>query len=146
MLRQISFGALVHAPFDALWEILLDRIEHPQEYIPGAEGVQIIERSDDFWVREVRARGLVLREQVTVDKGKGEICYTLLEHPLFSGTVTQRVVPASRQSPVAPVHLSMVVDWVPKNEDAEKIIIETMPSEIQQEVLSIKEKAEMRPK
>jgi hypothetical protein len=35
---------------------------------------------------------------------------------------------------------------VPKNEDAEKIIIETMPSEIQQEVLSIKEKAEMRPK
>lgn len=145
-MRQISFSAEVHAPFETLWELLLERIEHPKEYLPGAGDARIIERHDDFLVREVRAHGLVLKEEVTVDKGKGEIRYLLLEHPLFSGTVIQRAVPASRQSPVSPVHLSMVVDWVPKNEEAERIIVETMPSEIQQEVMSIKEEAEARSK
>jgi len=145
-MRQISFSTEVHARFETLWELLLDRIEHPKEYLPGAEDVRIIERHEDVLVREVKARGLAIRERITIDKGNGEIRYMLLEHPLFSGTVTQRAVPASRQSPVSPVHLSMVVDWVPKNEEAERIIVETMPSEIQQEVLSIKEEAEARSK
>jgi ribosome-associated toxin RatA of RatAB toxin-antitoxin module len=95
-MRQISFSAEVHAQFETLWELLLDRVEHSKEYLPGAEDVRIIERHDDFLVQEVRAHGLVLKEEVTVDKGKGEIRYMLLEHPLFSGTVTQRAVPASR--------------------------------------------------
>jgi hypothetical protein len=104
--------------------------------------VRIIERHDDFLVREVRAHGLVLVERVAVDKGKGEIRYDLAEHPLFSGIVILRATPSSRQSPVSPVHLSMTVDWVPRNEEAERIIVETMPDGIQQEVLSIKEEAE----
>ena len=145
-MRQISFRTEVNAPLETLWELLLGRIENPREYLPGAEEVRIIERGDDFLVREVKAHGLVLKERVTIDTGKGEIRYTLMDHPLFSGTVTYRAVPPSRQSPVSPVHLSMIVDWVPKNEEAERIIVETMPSEIQQEVLSIKEEAEARSK
>lgn len=143
-MRKISFSSNVHAPFETLWELMLDRIEHPP--IPGLKEVRIIERHDDFLVREVRARWLLIRERVTTDKAKREIRYTMQEHPLFFGSATIRAVPLSRQSPVSPVHLSMVVDWAPKDEDAERRIVETMPAEIQQEVLSMKDEAEARVK
>ena len=141
-MRKISFSTHVHAPFETIWELMLDRIEHPP--IPGIKEVHIIERQGDVLVREVRARWLLIRERVTVDKGKREIRYAMQEHPLFFGSATIRAVPLSRQSPVSPVHLSMVVDWAPKNEEAERTIIETMAAEIQREVLSLKEEAEAR--
>ena len=141
-MRKISFSTHVHAPFETIWELMLDRIEHPP--IPGIKEVHIIERQGDVLVREVRARWLLIRERVTIDKGKREIRYAMQEHPLFFGSATIRAVPLSRQSPVSPVHLSMVVDWAPKNEEAERTIIETMPAEIQREVLSLKEEAEAR--
>ena len=141
-LRKISFGTNVQAPFETIWELMLDRIEHQPD--PALKEVRIIERQNGFLVREVRARWLLIRERVTIDKGKREIRYAMEEHPLFFGSATLRAVPLSRQSPVSPVHLSMVVDWAPKSEEAERTIVETMPAEIQQEVLSIKEEAEAR--
>jgi len=145
-MRQISFSANVLAPVETLWELLLERVEHPNEYLPGTEEVRILEVEEDVLVRELRARGLFIKERVTIDKGKREIRYLLLEHPLFSGHVTHRVVPLSRQSPVSPVRLSMFADWVPKSEEAEGLIVKLMSSAIQQEILSIKEEAEERSK
>ncbi|MBI1920340.1 MAG: SRPBCC family protein [Geobacter sp.] len=141
-MRHLTFSAEVHAPFETIWKLLLDRIEHPQEYFPGAESARIIERQGDELIREVKAQGVALREKVAIDRNAFEIRYTLLQHPLFSGTVTYRAVPFARQSPVSPVQLTMVVDWVPKNEEAEQTVLQNMSSEIQQEVLSLKEEAE----
>jgi hypothetical protein len=145
-MRQISFSANIFAPVEMLWELLLRRIEHPNEYLPGIKEVRISERQGDVLVREVSGNGLFIRERVTIDRLKREVRYLLMEHPLFSGTVTHRLVPLSRQSPVAPVLLSMVANWVPRNEEAEGLIVKTMSSAIQQEILSIKEQAEERSK
>lgn len=141
-MRKISFSINVQAPFETIWELMLDRIEHPP--VSALKEVQIIERRDNLLVREVQARWLRIREGVTIDPGKREIRYTMQEHPLFFGSAIMRAVPLSRQSPVSPVHLSMVLDWTAKNEEAERRIIGTMPAEIQQEVLSIKDEAEAR--
>jgi len=143
-MRQLSFSANVRAPVENLWELLLNRVEHPNEYLPGIEEVTIVERHGDVLVRELRGHGLFIKERVTIDKGKREIRYLLLEHPLLSGTVTHRVVPLSRQSPVAPVQLTMVAIWVPRNDEAEGLIVKRMSAAIQQEILSIKEEAEER--
>jgi hypothetical protein len=145
-MRQISFSANVLAPVETLWELLLRRIEHPNEYLPGIEEVLITERHGDVLTREVRGKGLFIKERVTIDPRKREIRYLLLEHPLFSGVVTHSVVPLSRQSPVAPVRLSMVANWVPRNEEAEGLIVKTMSSALQQEIQGIKEEAEERSK
>jgi hypothetical protein len=142
VMRQNSFSANVFAPVETLWGLVLKRVEHPNEYLPGIEEVRIIEHRENILIRELRGNGLFIKERVTVDKMKREIRYLLLEHPLFSGTVTHRVVPLSRQSPVAPVHLSMVANWVPKNEEAEGLIVKMMSTAIQQEIFSIKAEAE----
>jgi len=138
--RKITYSTNVRARLETVWNLMVDRIEHPPT--PGVKEVRVTERGDGYLVREVRARWLMIQERVLVDRGKHEITFKMEEHPLFSGSAVLRVVALARQSPVAPVQLTMEVNWIPKNEEAEQTILSTMPSEIQQEVLGIKEAAE----
>jgi hypothetical protein len=141
-MRQVSFSAKVHASRETVWQLLLDKVEKPAGYIPGVTDVKIVERYDDGVLREVRTQGMVMKERVTLDEAHGEVHYLLLEHPLFSGQVINRVVPTSVQNPMAPVVLTISLDWGPKDESGEKIIQTELPAQIQQEVLSLKERAE----
>lgn len=143
-MRKISFSINVQAPFETIWQLMLDRLEHPAPQL--MKEVRILERQGDFLVREVRARWLFFVEHVTIDKAKREIRYSMQDHPLFFGSATMRAVPLSRQSPVSSVRLSMELHWTPKDEEAEGKIRQTMPAEIRQEVLSVKEEAEARAK
>ena len=68
--------------------------------------------------------------------------YFLLEHPLFTGRVVNRVVPSSVQSPVAPQVLTIEVEWSPKDEQAQRMIQSAIPEQIQNEVMDLKQKAE----
>src|SRR3954447_11182307 len=99
-MREIIFSTPIHACLDTVWNILLDKIEHPEKYIPGVSGTKILERYTDGFLREIDANGLVLRERVTIDREAGEITFDVVEHPLFSGRMINRVVPTARQSPV----------------------------------------------
>lgn len=139
-MRKITFSIDVRAPFAAIWELMLDRIEHPAPQ--AMKEVRIIERREEYLVREVRARWLTFVERITIDRGKREIRFAIQDHPLFLGSATMRAVPLSRQSPVSSVRLSMTLNWMSKNEEAERRVMETMPAEIKQEVMSIKEAAE----
>lgn len=139
-MRKITYSTNIRARLETVWNLMVDRIEHPS--LPGVKEVRVTERGEGYLVREVRARWLMIQERVIVDQGKHEITFKMEEHPLFNGSVVMRVVALSRQSPVAPVQLTMEVNWIPKQEEAERTILETMPSEIQQEVLGIKEEAE----
>jgi hypothetical protein len=141
-MRQLTHSTEIHAPLGTVWNILVKRIEHGGEFPPGARHVLVLERQGNTLLRELRGYGITMRERVTMDRQGGEIRYDLLEHPLFTGYVIQRAVPRSLQSPVTPVQLTMIVAWVPKNEEAEKKIIENLPSAIQEEVLSLKRDAE----
>ncbi len=141
-MRQISFDAKVRARRETVWQLLIDKVENPAGYIPGVVEAKILERYDNGVLREVRTQGMVMKEQVAIDEARGEVRYLLLEHPLFSGQVTNRVVPTSVQNPAAPVVLSITLDWAPKDERAEKIIRTELPAQIQREVLSLKERAE----
>jgi hypothetical protein len=141
-MRNISYESDVHAPLETVWKLLRDKVENPQGYVPGIVETKILERYDDGVLREVSAQGMVIRERVTLNEPEGTITYFMVEHPLFSGRVINRVVPTSVQSPVAPQRLSITVEWVPKDESAEKLIQENMPEQIQREVVSLKEMAE----
>lgn len=142
MLRVNSFRETVHASKETIWELLLDRIANPGAYLPGVESSEILERSSEGFIRETRARGLVIRERVVVDEKGGEVRFELLEHPLFSGSIVNRVVPTSAQSPVAPQTLTLILDWAPKNPEAERIVLQEMAESMQRAVIEIKERAE----
>lgn len=141
-MRKITYSAEVHATRETVWQLMLDKVENPAGYIPGVVEAKILERYDDGVTREIRTQGMVVRERVTINEASGEVSYLLLEHPLFTGQVTNRLVPTSVQNPMAPLVLTITLDWAPKDERAEKIIETDLPAQIQREVLSLKKRAE----
>ncbi len=141
-MHKISYSCEVHAPLDTVWKLLVDKVEKPQTYLPGVVQSRILQHYGNGVLRELKGDGLQIKEKVVIDKGHGEVHYFLLEHPLFTGRVVNRVVPSSVQSPVAPQLLTIEVDWLPKNEQAERLIRTAIPDQIQAEALILKQAAE----
>ena len=141
-MRKISYSCEVHAALDTVWKLLVEKVEQPQTYMPGVIQSRILQHYGNGVLREIKGEGLLIKEKVVIDKSHGEVHYFLLEHPLFGGRVINRVVPSSVQSPVAPQVLTIEVDWVPKDEHAEQLIMMAIPDQIQSEVLDLKQRAE----
>jgi uncharacterized protein (DUF302 family) len=141
-MRKISYSAEVHAALDTVWKLLIEKVEQPQSYMPGVVQSRILQHYGNGVLREVKGEGMLIKEKVVIDKVHGEVHYFLLEHPLFTGRVVNRVVPSSVQSPVAPQLLTIEVDWTPKDEQAEQLIQSAIPEQIQREVLTLKQMAE----
>jgi hypothetical protein len=106
---------LVHAEHDTLWNLLLDRLQNPQRFIPGVTEAQVLKRDDNVTVREMKLHGASVKEEVTILPLESEIRHQLLEHPQFTGTIVTKVVRTARQSPVAPQHLEYHLELVPKS-------------------------------
>lgn len=141
-MRKISFSCEVHAALDTVWTLLVDKVEQPHSYLPGVSHARVLQQYGNGLLREIKTEGLVIKEKVVLDKPHGEVQYFLIDHPLFSGRVINRVVPSSVQSPVAPLVLTIEVDWMPKDDEAERMIRRDLPEQIQREVMSLKETAE----
>jgi uncharacterized protein (DUF302 family) len=141
-MRKISYSCEVHAALDTVWKLLIEKVEQPQSYMPGVVQSRILQHYGNGVLREIKCEGMLIKEKVVIDKIHGEIHYFLLEHPLFTGRVVNRVVPSAVQSPVAPQLLTIEVDWAPKDEEAERLIQSGIPDQIQREVLTLKQRAE----
>ena len=141
-MRHISFSAELHASRERVWKLMVDKVENPGDYLPGVVETKVLERHDHTLTRLIRTHGMNIKETITIDEPHGEVRYLLVEHPLMFGTVINRVVSGSVQSPVAPQRFTIEVEWAPKDDDAEKIVQMDMPAQIQREVLSLKELAE----
>ena len=141
-MRKISYSSEVHAALDTVWKLLVEKVEQPQTYLPGVVQSRILQHYGNGLLRELRGEGMLIKEKVVIDRSHGEVHYFLLEHPLFTGRVINRVVPSSVQSPVAPQVLTIEVEWAPKGEQAEQLIRSAIPDQIQRELLSLKQRAE----
>ena len=110
-----TLRVLVHAEHDTLWNLLLDRLQNPERFIPGVTESRVLEKHDNVTVREMKLHGDLMRERVTIFPYDSEIRHELLEHPQFTGFIATKVVRTARQSPVAPQHLEYDLQLVPKS-------------------------------
>ncbi|BCS54202.1 AtaL-like protein [Geobacter sp. SVR] len=102
-----SLKTVVHAQLDTVWNLLLDRIEHPQLYDSRVNESRVLERFPDGVIREMRMDGLLIRERITVEDEHWTIHSELLEHPDYVGTIDTQVLGTSTQNPMAPLHLDI---------------------------------------
>jgi hypothetical protein len=110
-----TLKVLVHAEHDTLWDLLLNRLQNPERFIPGVTESRVVEKAGDVSVREMKLHGDLVRERITVSPSNSEIRHELLEHPQFTGSIVTRVVRTARQSPVAPQHLEYDLALTPKS-------------------------------
>jgi len=102
----------VSSPVDAspetVWAVLLDKMEHPQRYIEDALDAEIIERGQDSVVRQlVLPGGVTFRERITADARSRTITFTLLDHPIYEGTVVNRLLLSATDG----VQLAFELTW-----------------------------------
>lgn len=98
----------VDASPNAVWAVLLDKMVHPQRYIEDALDASILDRSGEGVVRRLVLPGEVaFRERISADPRERTITFTLLDHPLYEGTVLNRLLVA----PDGGVELAFELDW-----------------------------------
>lgn len=92
----------VDASPETVWAVLPDKMEHPQRYIEDALDAEILDRSGDAVIRQlVLPGGVSFRERISPDPVARTITFTLLDHPVYEGTVTNQL----RTTPDSPVEL-----------------------------------------
>lgn len=140
-----TFSSPVNASFETLWGMLLDKIENPHRYITSVEETKVLERYDNGILREMKAPGLHLKEKITVDEQAREIKFTLVEHPLFSGEIINKVDIPDRGKSGEPLILTFTQNWEPLHESAaSQINPEQMAETIKNAVIHTKQLAEQQ--
>ncbi|OUL37457.1 carboxymuconolactone decarboxylase, partial [Nostoc sp. T09] len=87
-----TYSVPVNAPLETVWDVLMDKMQNPQPYIPHVvEELKILERYDNGILREIKTPGMHMKERVTVDKQAGKVTFTVVEHPLFTGELSNQV-------------------------------------------------------
>ena len=101
----------VSAPI--VWELLLDKIERPDKYVPGVQKVDILERYDDgsvlreMLVDDGTSRKTV-RERIASDRSTMTVIFKLPNDPEFMGFVTNTIFEEKGE-----VWLDYTCNWIP---------------------------------
>jgi hypothetical protein len=112
-------SVMVNAPVEAIWNVLKGNVENPGKYIPSpGEDIKIQESSANGVLREVKAADMHRVERVTFDKAAGLVTFAVENHPLYSGTIVNKVV-TPEDSGALPI-LTFTMDLEPRTPGADQ--------------------------
>ena len=150
-----SHREVVKAPASVVWRLLLDKIRRPDKYVPGVEKVEVVaELGPDSIERKMwTGDGKMIHEIIGADATTRTVIFrSHATHPVFSGFVTNTVLPAEGSAePVgadvepAECILDYSLNWSPKAgapEQAVSAAREAMPKSIRGAVIGTKKLAE----
>ena len=84
-----EFTVTVNASLEKVWSHLLNKIEHPKNFVPGVSDVIISEKNTEFVIRQMTVTTpettTILKEKITFIPYK--VRFLLLEHPTMEGYV-----------------------------------------------------------
>jgi ribosome-associated toxin RatA of RatAB toxin-antitoxin module len=114
---MVQFSTTVNASLEKVWEHLIYKIENPENFVPGVSDVEIIEKKNDFVIRQMKITqesGItILKEKITFVPYK--VRFLLVDHPKYEGYVDNDIKElAFNQTEVA-----FTINWVDKETNAE---------------------------
>lgn len=107
------FSTSIDASIAKVWEHLLHKIEHPEAFVPGVSEVIILEKNDDFVVRQMTITVNEVASKVIekITSSPYTVRFELLEHPEFSGFVDNQAMAISENE----TQLTFTMNWVNKH-------------------------------
>jgi hypothetical protein len=142
---HVTYHLGVNAPLQTIWNVLIDRIEHPERYQGGVKATPFIEGDEHYAIREIDLGEITIKEKITINEKEGEITYQLLEDPLFTGEVKNSLIPPAEDDKKATPVVQFTMDWHPLNNEAEALEVEQreeLEESIHQAVQYVKDLAE----
>jgi len=139
-----TLQVLVHSEHKTLWNMLIDRLQHPERYMLGVSEARITEQGEDEFLSEMLLHGEPVKERVLVRPYDGELRHELLEHPQFTGFIARKIVKTARQSPVAPLYLEYVLELHRKSLKVQGVVRgeEEIINDLETEMQKIRSRAE----
>ena len=139
-----TLQVLVHSEQKTLWNMLIDRLQHPERYMLGVSEARITEQGEDEFLSEMTLHGEPVKERVLVRPYDGELRHELLEHPQFTGFIARKIVKTARQSPVAPLYLEYVLELHRKSLKVHGVVRgeEEIINDLETEMQKIRSRAE----
>ncbi|MBU5638237.1 hypothetical protein KOM00_16030 [Geomonas sp. Red69] len=139
-----TLQVVVHCEHKTLWNMLMDRLQHPERYIQGVAEARVTEEEPGVFIAEMALRGERVKERVLARPYDGELRHELLEHPQFTGFIVRKIVKSARQSPVAPLYLEYDLDLLRKSLKVQGVVRgeEEILTDLETEMQKVKLRAE----
>lgn len=139
-----TLQVVVHCQHKTLWNLLMDRLRHPEGYILGVTDARLTEESPDVFVSEMTLHGEKVKERVLVRPYDGELRHEFLEHPQFTGFIVRKIVKSARQSPVAPLYLEYDLDLLRRSLKVQGVVRgeEEILTDLETEMQKVRARAE----
>ncbi len=92
--------------------MLIDKIDHPDRYVPGVEKVEIVQRfADDDIERIMHTNsGKVVHEIIVANRQTYSVLFKLVDDPVYSGFVLNTIFAEGGK-----VWLDFTLNWTPKS-------------------------------
>ncbi len=142
---HVSCKTVVHAPYERVSELLVDKMEWPKKYVGGILYSTVLERGDGFLIREMYQPppvDLRIKEKIYFRSVPGgeEFVYEHIDNPTYTGTfrnVLTRIGASDDK-----VELEYIQAWAPRPGMTEKFSDDDAGRNIENAVNHLKELAE----
>lgn len=135
-----TFRTGINASFDKLWEILLDEMEHPENYSSKIQKTVILERFAGGILRQVTVPDADVREKFNYDYEKKLISSNLVGHPHIVGLL-KKSVSQDIEHPERLI-LESSLEWQTTDESVDAMLRRNVAKFVMDSLEKIKSKAE----
>ena len=123
-----AYTTIVEAPLEKVWECLVLKIENPQNFVPGVSEVEILEKTSDYVIRQMKVTtpesSVILKEKITFAPYK--VRFLLVDHPVLDGYVDND----ARAISDTQTELTYTMHWIDKATQTEKSKLEMVQSAV----------------
>jgi hypothetical protein len=109
---MVQYATTVNASLELTWKNLLDKIENPQNFVPGVSDVIISEKNTDFVLRQMTVTNdkgsTILKEKITFEPYK--VRFLLLDHAKLEGYVDNDIKAISDKE----TEMTFTIHWIDK--------------------------------
>jgi hypothetical protein len=114
---MVHYTTSVNASIDKVWQHLIYKINHPENFVPGVSDVIIIEKNDAFVIRKMTVttaeQPTTLTEKITFSPYK--VRFLLIDHPKFEGFVDNDIKTISDHE----TEMTFTINWIDKATQSE---------------------------
>lgn len=97
---QTSHTEIINAPIKTVWDALILKIEQPQFFVPNVSNVLILEKTEEFVVRQMTLQAgeikMELVEKITYSPFL--VKFEIISHPKNIGYVLNEAIPIDEKS------------------------------------------------
>lgn len=111
---MISYSESLPVSIDKVWKHFLDKIEHPENFVPGVSEVEIREKNDEYVIRAMSLTtpdGIKNRVVEKITAIPYQVRFLILEHPVFEGYVDNFAECKSDHETI----IKFAMNWTNKN-------------------------------